>query len=206
LGALTPAPAFRADIVIVGAGAAGLATGIFARRANPTRSVLLLDGARQPGAKILVSGGGRCNVTNREVSERDFSGGRRSIIRRILRAFPADAAVEFFREVSVTLREEADGKLFPSSGRARDVLNALLRGAEAVDVHLLAGHRVLRIERSHGRFHVITAGGVIAGDVPSFRIDNMPYGGIKESGLGREGLRYAIEDMTEPRLLVMNLR
>jgi acyl-CoA reductase-like NAD-dependent aldehyde dehydrogenase len=49
-------------------------------------------------------------------------------------------------------------------------------------------------------------GGLIAGDVPTFRIDHMPYGGVKDSGLGREGLRYAIEEMTEPKLLVMNLR
>jgi acyl-CoA reductase-like NAD-dependent aldehyde dehydrogenase len=52
----------------------------------------------------------------------------------------------------------------------------------------------------------LEVGGVIAGDVPSFRIDHMPYGGVKDSGLGREGLRYAIEEMTEPKLLVMNLR
>ncbi len=49
----------------------------------------------------------------------------------------------------------------------------------------------------------IEAGGVIVGDVPSFRVDNMPYGGVKQSGLGREGVRFAIEDMTEPRLLVI---
>jgi acyl-CoA reductase-like NAD-dependent aldehyde dehydrogenase len=55
-------------------------------------------------------------------------------------------------------------------------------------------------------YEELEAGGVIAGDVPTFRIDHMPYGGIKDSGLGREGLRYAIEEMTEPRLLVMNLR
>src|SRR5437763_16015547 len=55
-------------------------------------------------------------------------------------------------------------------------------------------------------FEELEVGGVIAGDVPSFRIDHMPYGGVKDSGLGREGLRYAIEDMTEARLLVMNLR
>ena len=55
-------------------------------------------------------------------------------------------------------------------------------------------------------FEELEVGGVIAGDVPSFRIDHMPYGGVKDSGLGREGLRYAIEDMTEPRLLVMNMR
>lgn len=54
-------------------------------------------------------------------------------------------------------------------------------------------------------FEQIEVGGVIANDVSSFRIDHMPYGGVKDSGLGREGLRYAIEDMTEPRLLVLNL-
>jgi acyl-CoA reductase-like NAD-dependent aldehyde dehydrogenase len=52
----------------------------------------------------------------------------------------------------------------------------------------------------------LEVGGVVAGDIPSFRIDHMPYGGIKDSGLGREGLRYAIEEMTEPKLLVMNIR
>ena len=52
----------------------------------------------------------------------------------------------------------------------------------------------------------LEVGGVIVGDVPSFRVDNMPYGGVKQSGLGREGVKYAIEDMTEPRLLVIRDR
>jgi acyl-CoA reductase-like NAD-dependent aldehyde dehydrogenase len=52
----------------------------------------------------------------------------------------------------------------------------------------------------------LEVGGLIVGDVPTFRIDHMPYGGVKDSGLGREGLKYAIEEMTEPRLLAMNLR
>jgi acyl-CoA reductase-like NAD-dependent aldehyde dehydrogenase len=55
-------------------------------------------------------------------------------------------------------------------------------------------------------YEELEVGAVVAGDVPTFRIDHMPYGGIKESGLGREGLRYAIEEMTEPKMLVMNLR
>lgn len=55
-------------------------------------------------------------------------------------------------------------------------------------------------------YEELEVGGLIAGDVPAFRTDQMPYGGVKDSGLGREGLRYAIEEMTEPKLLVMNLR
>ncbi len=55
-------------------------------------------------------------------------------------------------------------------------------------------------------FDTLEVGSVIAGDVPSFRVDQMPYGGVKDSGQGREGLRYSIEDMTERRLLVMALR
>ena len=52
----------------------------------------------------------------------------------------------------------------------------------------------------------LEVGALVAGDIPSFRIDQMPYGGVKDSGIGREGLRYAIEEMTEPKLLVMNVR
>ncbi len=55
-------------------------------------------------------------------------------------------------------------------------------------------------------FETLDVGSVIVGDVPTFRVDQMPYGGVKDSGLGREGLRYAIEDMTERKLLVLALR
>jgi hypothetical protein len=149
------------DIVIVGAGAAGLATAIFAGRANPSRSVVLLDGARKPGAKILVSGGTRCNVTNRVVSDADFSGGRRTLIKRVLRAFTPDDTVRFFRELNVPLHEEADGKLFPDSNRARDVLNALLRGVAEAGARLLTEHRVVSIDRADGGFLIVTSHGAI---------------------------------------------
>jgi predicted Rossmann fold flavoprotein len=146
-----PALAFElppsCDVAIVGAGAAGLAAAIFARRFNRSRSVLLFDGARAPGAKILVSGGSRCNVTNAAVSERDFWGGKPSIIRRVLRAFPAADTIAFFREIGVSLHEEAGGKLFPDTNRARDVLTALLRECEAAGAQLAAGYRVTDLVR-----------------------------------------------------------
>ena len=52
----------------------------------------------------------------------------------------------------------------------------------------------------------LDVGGVVINDVPSYRVDNMPYGGVKESGLGREGVRFAMEDMTEIRNLVIRRR
>src|SRR5688572_2353543 len=113
------------DVAVIGAGAAGLAASLFAARAGAGR-IVALDGARRLGAKILISGGGRCNVTNKVVSERDFWGGNRNITKQVLRAFPAEATVSFFRELGVSLHEEEDGKLFPDSNRAHTVLNALL--------------------------------------------------------------------------------
>ena len=144
------------DVVVVGAGAAGLATAIFLRRANPSRSVIILDSAKKPGAKILISGGSRCNVTNSSVTERDFWGGRSTIVRRILRALPVGETIAFFREIGVPLHEEADGKLFPDSNRSRDVLDALLREASRVGARLSPNHRVVDVVADQGQFAVTT--------------------------------------------------
>jgi acyl-CoA reductase-like NAD-dependent aldehyde dehydrogenase len=71
------------------------------------------------------------------------------------------------------------------------------------DFGLQAGVFTARLDHAMRAWDRLEVGGVVVGDVPSFRVDNMPYGGIKQSGLGREGVRSAIEDMTEPRLLVV---
>ncbi len=145
-----------ADVIVVGGGAAGLATAIFAARRRPERKILVLDGARRLGAKILVSGGGRCNVTNTVVTEADFNGGSSLFVRRVLRAFRVEQTVLFFEELGVTLHEEEGGKLFPDSNRARTVLDALLGEAELRGVRILTGHRVVSLERRDGRFLVQT--------------------------------------------------
>ncbi|QSX78220.1 aldehyde dehydrogenase family protein [Agrilutibacter solisilvae] len=71
------------------------------------------------------------------------------------------------------------------------------------DFGMQAGVFIGTLAHALRAWDVLEVGGVIVGDVPSFRVDNMPYGGVKNSGVGREGVRMAIEDMTEPRLLVI---
>ena len=182
-----PALPSSCDVGVIGAGAAGLAAAIFTRRLNPSLSVVLLDSATKPGAKILVSGGGRCNVTNAAVSEADFWGGRRTMIRRVLRAFQPDDTVEFFRELGVTLHEEANGKLFPDSNRARDVLDALLGEVHAVGAMLFSGHRVLSVSRDSDGFRVTTS----RGDLRA-RVVVLATGGQSLPKSGSDGTGFAI--------------
>jgi predicted Rossmann fold flavoprotein len=147
----------HADVLIIGAGAAGLAAAIFAARAAPALDVRCLDGARRIGAKILVSGGSRCNVTNRSVEERDFFSGAQRPIRSVLRAFPAARAIEFFASLGVSLHEEEDGKLFPDTNRSRTVLDALMRAADDHGVSIHSNTRVEDVARAEGGFMVRSA-------------------------------------------------
>ncbi len=68
---------------------------------------------------------------------------------------------------------------------------------------LQAGIFTRDLYKAHAAWDRLEVGGVVIGDVPSWRVDHMPYGGVKDSGLGREGLKFAIEDMTEVRLMVI---
>jgi predicted Rossmann fold flavoprotein len=146
------------ELIVIGAGAAGLATAIFAARAAPGAQVICVDGARHIGAKILVSGGSRCNVTNRVVTEHDFWGGPSRTVRNVLRAFPAPRAAAFFEELGVALHEEEDGKLFPDTNRSRTVLEALLREAARLGVTVAPGQRVVDIRPADGAFDVLVDG------------------------------------------------
>jgi acyl-CoA reductase-like NAD-dependent aldehyde dehydrogenase len=79
----------------------------------------------------------------------------------------------------------------------------LLNGSE---YGLQAGVFTQDVNKVFHAFRQLEVGAVLANEIPTFRADHMPYGGVKDSGLGREGLRDAIEEMTEPRFLVLNLR
>lgn len=87
-------------------------------------------------------------------------------------------------------------------GRFRDALDAL----NDSEFGLQAGVFTRDVDRIFRAFRDLDVGAVLANEVPTWRADHMPYGGIKDSGLGREGVRYAIEEMTELKLLVLNTR
>ncbi len=127
------------DVVVAGAGAAGLMAAIFAAREGAR--VVALDGAKRIGAKILISGGGRCNVTHDVIEATAFNGNRNSI-GKVLRTFSIAETVAFFQEIGVELKRESTGKLFPVTDRARTVLDALLGAARDAGAEVLPGHRV----------------------------------------------------------------
>jgi len=186
------------DIAIVGAGAAGLAAGIFLGRARPGAVITVLDGAAKIGAKILVSGGGRCNVTNVRVTPADFYGGNPNVLRRILAAFSEQATRAFFREIGVPLHEEEYGKLFPDSNDARTVVGALLGEADRRGVRVLPAHRVTAIERSDDGFRLsVHTGGRTAGLAPaeqvwSARFVVLATGGLSLPKTGSDGFGYEL--------------
>ncbi len=141
------------DIAIIGAGAAGLAAAIFAAENRPNLRIVLLDGARTIGSKILVSGGGRCNVTNAIVQPSDFHAPKR-LVARILRRLDAQATVRWFESFGVELKQEPTDKLFPVSNKARTVLNALLQRCNDLDIRILTKHRVQSIAHTDVGFRI----------------------------------------------------
>lgn len=135
-----------------------------------------IDEAKKAGGKILCGGKRHGNMLDATLMEN----------------VPAEAKVN---------RMEAFGPfaLLAPFDKFDDAL-AMVNDA---DYGLQAGIFTDRLEHAMRAWDELEQGGVIVNDIPSFRVDNMPYGGVKLSGFGREGLRSAIEDMTEPRLMVM---
>jgi acyl-CoA reductase-like NAD-dependent aldehyde dehydrogenase len=135
-----------------------------------------IEAARKGGAKVLAGGPRERNMLPATLME----------------GVPRDSDL---------YRKEVFGPVaclqpFEDFESALDTVNASDFGLQAGVFTASLAHSMLAWDR-------LEVGGVVVGDVPSFRVDNMPYGGVKLSGLGREGVRYAIEDMTEPRLLVI---
>ncbi|MFM7108935.1 MAG: NAD(P)/FAD-dependent oxidoreductase [Planctomycetaceae bacterium] len=156
-------PSGPVDVLVVGAGAAGLFAATWAGRtavaAGRRLSILAIDSARRLGAKILVAGGGRCNVTHRTVTEADYAGSTPAAIRRVLRRFGVEETVRFFADAGVELKREETGKLFPVTDSARTVLDALVREAGRAGVMLVHPAKVTALARAADGFVADSAAG-----------------------------------------------
>ncbi|MBJ6981016.1 aldehyde dehydrogenase family protein [Luteimonas sp. MC1572] len=119
---------------------------------------------------------------------------------RVGNMLPA-ALLENVPRTAELMRQEAFGPV--ACIEPFDEFEDALARANDSDFGLQAGVFTASLAHAMRAWDALEVGGVVVGDVPSFRVDNMPYGGVRGSGLGREGVRSAIEDMTEPRLLVI---
>jgi predicted Rossmann fold flavoprotein len=190
------------DVIIIGAGAAGLMAALAAanmRVNGAAPKVLLLDGRDKIGAKILVAGGGRCNVTNEFIhpsrfhTESDvnaalaFKGdGGKSFVGRVLRAFSVEQTHRFFESIGVPLKLEETGKYFPVSNSARTVLEALVQSVAASGAELKTNVRVQDISFSDNYYQLKTSRGEY-----SARSIVICSGGLALPKSGSDGAGYA---------------
>src|SRR5277367_1919112 len=140
------------DVIIAGAGAAGLMCAMTAGRRG--RRVLLLEHAHRPGAKILISGGGRCNFTNREIVPDRFLSTNQHFCKSALSRYTQRDFIELVERHRIAYHEKTLGQLF-CDGSAREILAMLLAECTISKVDLRTGHNVLKVARADG-FHVET--------------------------------------------------
>ena len=142
-------------VVIIGAGAAGTMAAIFAARAGAR--VTLLERTKDGGRKILISGGGRCNVLPSRVDEARFvTDSSPNVLRKIIRSWPLPEQIRFFEEdLGIPLEHEAESlKLFPASHKARDVRDGLIDCAVREGVDLITEVSVSDVVPANGRWAV----------------------------------------------------
>jgi predicted Rossmann fold flavoprotein len=173
-----------AGVVVIGAGAAGLVAAIFARRGG--RSVVVCEKTTDGGRKILISGGGRCNILPAEVQpERFITASAPHLARRMLRSWPLDHQREFFeRDAGIPLALEAEtAKWFPASHRARDVRDGLIALARRDGVEFRFDTAFTGLEPFEAAWKVRTS----RGEIDAERVI-LATGGLSVPATGSDGV------------------
>jgi predicted Rossmann fold flavoprotein len=143
-------------IGIIGGGASGLMAACFAAGRN--NSVVLFEKQKKIGRKILVSGNGRCNITNRRIHAEKFHGRDPRFTRHVFSRFGLNDTIGFFRTAGIPLVEERDGKLFPASLQAQSVVKMFEYELDRRNVEIKIHRKVERLLEKKGRYVLITAG------------------------------------------------
>ena len=192
---MTPA---EFDVIVIGAGAAGLMCAATAGQRG--RRVLLLDHADEPGKKILISGGGRCNFTNTGTVPERFFSANPDFARSALSRYTADDFIALVARHGIPSHEKTLGQLF-CDGSARAIVAMLLAECEAAGVVLKTGHRVtslgradrFSVETDHGGFTagslVLATGGL---SIPKMGATGFAHDAARRFGLALTPLRPAL--------------
>ncbi|HAM43327.1 MAG TPA: hypothetical protein DCP52_05860, partial [Elusimicrobia bacterium] len=139
------------DVIIIGAGASGL---ICAREcARRGKKTLLLEKDALPARKILVSGNGRCNLTNANVSP-EYYHADPELISSALKQFSFQNALDYFHQLGVLTQEEALGRIFPQTGKSTAVAEPLKLAVKEAGAELLTGQEVIRVK--HGKTFLLS--------------------------------------------------
>ncbi|NLE64585.1 MAG: aminoacetone oxidase family FAD-binding enzyme [Elusimicrobia bacterium] len=172
------------DAIIVGAGAAGLIAA--AELGGKDRRVLVLEGQKRPARKLLITGGGRCNLTNASVGAEDYTTRDPRTLRHVLQVFPPQKAVSFFERAGVALVCEEDGKYFTADGRAGQIVDALMNAAVGAGARVLCEAPVLDISFQAGIFHVRAGAGVFSARAVLVGTGGLSYPSTGSTGAGFE--------------------
>ncbi len=173
------------DLIIIGAGAAGLMAAAEAARLG--LKVLVLEGQREPGLKLLISGGGRCNATNARVSAKDYSAGCAHTLRHVLKTFTPRDAVAFFEQWGAPLVLQETGEFFSADDKARTVRDALVTAATRQGAEIVCSHRVDTAVADKGAFNVIGHG-----LMETSRALLVTTGGLSYPATGSDGAGYQL--------------
>lgn len=152
----------KADVIIIGAGAAGLMCAIEAGKRG--RRVLVLEQANQPGKKILMSGGGRCNFTNYEISPDKYISHNSHFCKSALSRYTQWDFIDMVKRHAISFHEKTLGQLFCDE-KSKAILNMLLDECEQVGVRIQLNVAIEKVEQvSDYHFKIMTNSGVIACD------------------------------------------
>lgn len=141
-------------VIVIGAGASGLMAAIAAARENA--SVTVLEAGDKPGKKLLMTGNGRCNLTNSDFSRPDcYRGASRFFVKRVLEQFPAETTRSFFEELGL-LTQERSGWIYPLTDQASAVLEILLLEAYRLKIKIKCREKAQELFRDEGGWRVRT--------------------------------------------------
>ena len=144
------------EIAVIGGGASGLIAAITARKAG--KKVTILERKERILKKVLVTGNGRCNLTNARASISNYFGKNILLIENILNNFTPQNVMDFFYELGVICNEEERGKVYPLSGQASSVVDALRFEAEKLGIKIETEFYVRKIEKDGFKFKIFSEG------------------------------------------------